>query len=371
MRSVAVCGDEVRQLHPLNDSFAVVPVHNVPATFAMLELPDPPWKPDDPDNKRRVLVRVRAFSCNFRDRAQIVKVARTRPHHRFYVIGSEFAGQVVAVGPEVTRVRVGDRVMGDNSWPNLEPEGWRRGVPTNHASREYLVLREEKLARIPDRMPDEMAAAFSIGAQTAYAMVARLDLCEGSHVLVTAARSVTSQFTIAALRRHGLAVHAVTSSDPPPQRLRELGVERIYQVERGTADFLAYDEIALAAEALDGFDAVVDPFFDLHLRRVLPVLARGGCYITCGFFTQSQDDLCRVPATDFLEVMQIAMLRNVQLMGHCTGSTVDLQRALIDYEAGHIPVPLDSVFRAGDLRAYIERSFTSRERCGKAVYAYG
>ena len=33
---------------------------------------------------------------------------------------------------------------------------------------------------------------------------------------------------------------------------------------------------------IDGFDAVLDPYFDLHLNRSVPVLASFGRYVTCG-----------------------------------------------------------------------------------------
>ena len=43
-------------------------------------------------------------------------------------------------------------------------------LPANHASKEFQIFHKAKLTKIPDSMPDETAASFSIGAQTTYAV---------------------------------------------------------------------------------------------------------------------------------------------------------------------------------------------------------
>ena len=40
------------------------------------------------------------------------------------------------------------------------------------------------------------------------------------------------------------------------------------------------------AQQLGGFDHVVDPFFDIHLTRVLPLLKPHGSYIPAAFMTR-------------------------------------------------------------------------------------
>src|SRR5688500_2904546 len=94
MRNVAVCGAGFPALHPHASTFGAVAIHGVPARVGVLERPDPAFDAADPGNARKVLVRVRAFSCNYRDRAQIYKLARFGAAADFYVLGSEFAGEV-------------------------------------------------------------------------------------------------------------------------------------------------------------------------------------------------------------------------------------------------------------------------------------
>lgn len=78
-----------------------------PSVIEFTDLPDPELRPSE------VLVRVGAVSVNPIDtyiRAGAVAMASTFP----YVLGCDVAGTVAAVGPQVKRFRVGDRVWGSN-----------------------------------------------------------------------------------------------------------------------------------------------------------------------------------------------------------------------------------------------------------------
>jgi len=80
-----------------------------------------------PPRQHELRVRIRAVSLNFRD----VNTARGG-HHKsdhFVVPCSDGAGEVVEVGPDVTRFRVGDRVAG------IFFPRWIDGDPTPEKSR--------------------------------------------------------------------------------------------------------------------------------------------------------------------------------------------------------------------------------------------
>lgn len=372
MRTLAVCGASFTEFAPLTPSLGVLDLDRIRVNCAIVATTDRTLDARDPANAHKVLIKVRAFSCNFRDRAQILKAAVSAPDNAFYVIGSEFAGEVLETGPAVTRVAAGDRVMGDNSWPVRQPDGWRRGVPTNHASREYLVLHEEKLCRIPREMPDEQAAAFSIGAQTAYSMVSKLDVGEGANVLVTAATSNTSLFAIHGLLRHRVNVYATTTSPQFVKPLLALGVAQVFCVDPALPTFADDPDVRDLTSRLRGFDAVIDPFFDLYLNKVLPVMAFGSRYITCGYVDQyrAAGSPPPFPAPDYREALQIAMLKNISIIGNCAGLRIDLERAGKDYVDGRLPVTIDSVFANDRPAAFLDRTYNARDRFGKVVYRY-
>src|SRR5262245_45420353 len=74
--------------------------------FEALTMVDRPVSPLGPHDVR---VRVRAVSLNYRD-LTIARGTKARPRPKPIVAASDGAGEVVAVGEQVTRFRVGDRV---------------------------------------------------------------------------------------------------------------------------------------------------------------------------------------------------------------------------------------------------------------------
>jgi NADPH:quinone reductase-like Zn-dependent oxidoreductase len=326
------------------------------------------------DLQDRVLVRKRGFCCNFRDRGLILEVSRFAASRSCYVIGSEFVGEVVETGCQVFDLRPGDRVIGNYSYPHTESPNAKPGVPSSHTSLEFEVFHRAKLVKIPNELPDEVAAGFTIGAQTSYSMIGRLGLQGGESVLVTSGRSNTSLFLLNGLRRFDVDVYVTTSSDETiARRFDSFGVRRCFQVEKGTSSFSDDPEIRETAESLAGFDCVLDPFFDLNLVRVANVIATGGRYVTCGFFGQAPHVGLAVHdqhPEDLNLVMRASMLKNFQLIGNCSGATADLQRAVQDYADGKLEVVTDSVFAENEPGAWLLRTFCSAERFGKTPMLY-
>jgi NADPH:quinone reductase-like Zn-dependent oxidoreductase len=222
-------------------------------------------------------------------------------------------------------------------------------------------------------MPDEVAAAFPIGAQTAYSMIRKLDLQEGANVLVTAAKSNTSLFAINALRSYPIHVYATTTSMAFEDELRALGVRELIQIDPGLKHFLEHDRLRELCQKTGGFDAVIDPFFDLHLGKVAPVMGFNARYVTCGMY----DQYSKLIGEDFqptglnsTHIMSLAMIRNLQIIGNCIGLRSDLARALQEYAAGDLQVVIDSVHHQCDIGAFFDRTYNARDRFGKVVLQY-
>lgn len=333
----------------------------------------PAFDPDLPEHAHAVLLRVLGFSCNYRDRAFCVAMARV-PARRHTAIGSEFVAEVVATGREVTTLRPGDRVVPDHHYEGAPTgdDGGARGVVTNRASRAALVLDARRLARIPHTMALDAAAAFSLNAQTAYAMVRRLAPRPGARVLVTSGASNTSLFVLAALRRRGAVPCVATSSAGAAARLAALGADRVAVTERGQG---ARGGAALGAlaEEVGGFDGVIDPFYDLHLERAVEVLRPFGTYVTCGLAGQNPH-AARAAGVDVAppsleRVMAAVITRNLAIVGNCIGLSSDLAAALADHAAGALPCVLDSTFAgAASAGAFLARSFAAPDRFGKVVF---
>ena len=330
-------------------------------------------KPEGPLPAGHALVRVRAFSCNYRDKALILAMAKRGRPRKFFVVGSEFVADVLGVAAGVTHIAVGDRVIGNGSYPKADAPDAHAGVPTDHGSRELQVLHAAKLIRIPANMHDEAAAAFPIAAQTTYAMIRRLSLAPGAHVLVTAARSNTSLFALAALGQCDATVYALTSAPGWDDRLRDAGADVVVVLPRTETRFASVPSVAAVVEERGGFDAVIDPFSDLYLGPAVDVLAIGGRYITCGVYDQFTFLTGGSPLPQPLarrSVLTSMIMKNLTVMGNCIGASDDLRRALDDHHAGRLPVTVDSVYRGGNVASFFDRTYNASDRFGKVVYAY-
>jgi NADPH:quinone reductase-like Zn-dependent oxidoreductase len=377
LRNVVICGREVKRLLPRASAIETVEIAGVPVMCGIIPTRPPVFDRRASVNARRVLIRVKAFSCNYRDLCFIFSTLKNQPN-AFYAMGSEFAGEVVATGREVSSLKVGDRVISNNSYTGtgfsiFRGERVREGVATNRASKEFQIFHEAKLMKIPREMPDEVASAFSIGAQTAYSMVRKAALGKGSNILVTAARSNTSLFVVNALRQHQVNLYATTTSKLHEDRLKKMGVREVFRINSDLESFELHPQLNALARDIGGFDCVIDPFFDLHLRRIIDLISAGGRYITCGLCEQYQSLIGQKHDSrliDLKRILLVALVRNIQLIGNCIGLTEDLSTALQDYASGSFKVSMDSVFEGEQVGEFFSQTYSAADRFGKVSYRY-
>jgi NADPH:quinone reductase-like Zn-dependent oxidoreductase len=110
-----------------------------------------------------VVVRVRAVAVNPVDNLPAVGYRVALPWLRFpAVIGGDVAGEVVQVGPGVTRLGAGDRVLGMAAGTEKN-----RNSPAEGAFQHYCVLLQNLVATIPDALSFEQAAVLPLTLSTA------------------------------------------------------------------------------------------------------------------------------------------------------------------------------------------------------------
>jgi NADPH:quinone reductase-like Zn-dependent oxidoreductase len=369
MKMFAVLTPESAQRIATLEACSVV-LHDTTVHFAILERADVDFDRHDAANANAVLVKVQAFSCNYREKGRFLKVARDAAGKGYAVLGSEFAGTVVKIGAAVTDLAPGDRVFGNGS---VGEGGDHPGLSTQRGSAELQIHQRSKLLRFPAGMPFAEAAAFSVGAQTAYSMIRRLNPDSQAHIAVTAAGSNTSLFVVKALLARNHKVHALTTSAPLVPALLELGLSGCCLLHKDQDPEPALTSY-LAEHGIDKFDAVVDPFMDIYLRKLVRHLKRSGSYITCGVYEQFEEarpDPFVYRGLELGEMFSLIIRKNISLIGNNLGTTGDLEQALADYFEGRLSVSLDSVCGCGTLAAFIERSFLASRRRGKVVFDYG
>jgi NADPH:quinone reductase-like Zn-dependent oxidoreductase len=339
----------------------------------LVETPPPVFRPESPEHRRSVLVRVRAVSCNYRDRTIIHRLGKVSGESHF-PIGSELAAEVVAIGADVQSLRPHDSVISNHHYVGrvAGDDGVTEGVITNKGSRELQVFAERKLLRVPETMSPEVGASLSLGAQTAYSMVRKIDVGPGDPVLVTSGSSNTSLFVISTLRARGVAVYTSTSSERFHDRLAALGVERSFALGLPREGFPGTSALVAAAQAIGGFAAVVDPFFDLHLDMAMGLLRPFGRYITCGLAGQNPHLIAQSGSRGVnpIAVLGTAIVKNLSIIGNCLGVREDLEQAVADHAAGKLSPIIDSVFTDDDVSTFLDRTFNDRQRFGKVVFRY-
>lgn len=156
-------------------------------------------------------MRVRATAVNRADLLQRMGMYPAPPDVAPDIPGLEFAGEVDAVGPNVERLRVGDRVF---------------GLVGGGSYAEYLVTHERAVAKIPDNLSFEQAAAVPEAFVTAYdALVDRGGFRGGDTILVSAAGSGVGTATIQLGHALGGYVVGTARTADKLERCKPLGLD--------------------------------------------------------------------------------------------------------------------------------------------------
>jgi NADPH:quinone reductase-like Zn-dependent oxidoreductase len=184
--------------------------------------------PQPQPGHQEILLKVRAVSLNYRDLLVVKGIYNPKmPLPRVPV--SDGVGEVVQVGPGVTRVKTGQRVAG------IFMQKWLAGDVNEARARsalggaidgmlaEYVVLNEEGVVAVPEHLSDEEAATLPCAAVTAWqGLVTDGQVKPGDSVLVQGTGGV-SLFALQFARLAGARVLITSSSDAKLQRARELG----------------------------------------------------------------------------------------------------------------------------------------------------
>jgi NADPH:quinone reductase-like Zn-dependent oxidoreductase len=177
-----------------------------------------------------ILLRVRAASLNYRDLAILAqKYLPTLPLP--YVPASDACGEVVEVGEDVTRFRVGERVV------PIYTQGWHDGMPTlelrtkrtlgaplDGVLQEFLTVPAEDAVSAPEHLTDAEAATLPIAAVTAWSTLAEGGVKPGDTVLVQGTGGV-ALFALQFAKLAGARVIVISSSDEKLARARDLGAD--------------------------------------------------------------------------------------------------------------------------------------------------
>lgn len=218
-------------------------------SFTPVELDRPTAGPTE------VLIEVSAAGINPADWKSAADQAAGAVDGAPVILGWDVAGEVVEVGPGVTRFAVGDRVFGMPRFP----------APAN-AYAQFVVARSREVALVPACVGDAEAGALPLAVLTAWqALVDALHIAEGDKLLIHAASGGVGHLAVQIAKAMGAEVWG-TASAGKHEVLRDLGADHLidYRSQR-------FEDVVPA------MDAVLDLVGDGETSaRSVGILRRGG-----------------------------------------------------------------------------------------------
>lgn len=224
-----------------------------------------------------VLIKMRAVSLNYRDLGVIEGFYN--PNLKLPLIPvSDGVGEVVALGEQASRFKIGDRVSAifTQSWisgkPTQEDWGSTLGNPLDGLLAEYAVIREEGLVRVPEHLTDEEAAALPCAGVTAWHAIVEEGMVKAGDTVVVQGTGGVSLFALQFAKLHGATVIVTSSSNEKLERAKSLGAD--FGVNyRSNPD---WDKAVLEYTDGRGADLIVDLGGAATLNRSLSALKVGG-----------------------------------------------------------------------------------------------
>lgn len=331
--------------------------HGGPEALVYEDAPEPQLKSTE------VLIRVRASALNHLDlfvRNGMPGVTVPMPR----VLGSDIAGDVVAVGDLCQRVQPGSRVLlapglscrqcehclsgNDNLCRRYAVFGY--GIDGGNA--ELIAAPEYSAIQIPDDLAFEEAAAAPLVTLTAWHMLlTRARLQPGENVLVLAASSGVGSCAIQLAKLFQCRVIATAGGEEKMARARALGADHV--IDHYREDISAEVKKFTARR---GVDVVVEHVGAATWRKSLESLAPAGRLVTCGATT----------GFDAAVDLRYLFSKQYSILGSFMGSMGELHQALKFVFRRQIRPIVDRVYPLAEIRAAHLR-LERQEQFGKII----
>lgn len=311
----------------------------------------------------QVLIQIRAAGVCFHD--LLVRDGTYRKLVQLPLIpGHEMAGDAVAIGEAVTRIKVGDQVASTNRetcghcdlcrsgqegiCPNQRFFG--HNCPGGYA--EFVLARENALSLVPRSIPPEIACTLSCAVGTELHGIRQIGRTRaGDAVLVTGAGGGLGIHGVQIAKLCGAFVVGLTTSATKAKAIRTAGADEVVVIERGER----FDR-KLREVVPNGFDVICDnvgqPVFDSCFRT----LAVGGRYVFIGQLNNQAISLN--PAW--------LLLRNTSLLGSNSSTRSELDEVVRLVDRGLIRPVVDRVMPLEDA-SLAHRRLMAAESTGRVV----
>lgn len=295
--------------------------------------------------RNELLIRVAAVSLNYRDKLVVEgELLPDRPAMPFVPV-SDMAGEVVAIGADVSRFKIGDRVLGNfwTQWIDGEPpremtrHGLSLGGPLPGMLAEFVTLHEAIAVKAPASLTDEEASTLPVAALTAWSALIETGYLKAGETVLVQGTGGVALFGLQFARAFGSRVIVISRSAEKLERAKALGAF-------GVIDTRANPDWSFSALDLTdgrGVDHVLELIGGDNISQSAAALASGGRIAQIGFMKGSEIVLSAVPM----------MLKRAIIQGISVGHrrAFEVMNCAIDEHA--ITPVIDKVYAFEDVRA--------------------
>lgn len=317
-----------------------------PDSLVLEDIPSPTAGPG------QVVLTVKACGVNFPDSLIIEDRYQFKPQRPF-APGGEVAGVIKAVGPDVTGLTVGQRVLGNTGWGGMAEE---------------MAIEADRVTPIPDSMPFDEASAFVLTYGTSYyGLKDRGFLKSGQSLLVLGAAGGVGLAAVQLGKAMGAHVIAACSTQEKVDFAKAHGAHEGVVYPAGPFD--KDGKKALAALFKDavgskGADVIYDGVGGDYAEASFRAIAWEGRFLVIGF-------PAGIPAIP----LNLALLKSADIVGVFWGAAVardpaghrrNVEELLAYYQTGQIRPYVSERFPL-DKAADAIKHLTSRKAMGKVV----
>lgn len=262
-----------------------------PDDLTLETIPDPQAGPG------QAIVKVAAAGLNFFDTLIIAGKYQVKPPFPFSP-AAEFSGLVESIGPGVSNVKIGDRVLGYQGYG---------------CARERIAVKAEKLVMVPDNLDFDHAAGLSITyGTTIHALKDRGKLQAGETLAVLGAAGGTGLAAIEIGKLMGARVIACASSDEKCAFAKQHGADDT--INYATADL---KDALKSVTGGRGVDVIYDPVGGDYAESALRAIAWKGRFLVVGF---AAGTIPKLP-------LNLALLKGCDIVGVYWGAFTDKEPA--------------------------------------------
>ncbi len=289
----------------------------------------------------QAVVRVEACALNHLDLWVLGGLPALKTPLPFWT-GCDIAGEVAALGPGVTDLATGARVVvnpslscGACEWCGKGEDSMcvRYRILGEHVVgglAEYVVAPATSLLPLPPHVPWEQAAAFILASMTAWRMlVTQVALRAGEQLLILGVGGGVSSAAVQIGKLSGARVFVTSSSDEKLERARLLGADD--GVNYAKAD---WGKAVREWTGRRGVDVVLDNVGAATWAGSIRALASGGRLVTCGATTGP------IGETD----IRIVFWKQLRIIGSTMANRTEFKQVMEQFFAGRLQAVVDRTF---------------------------